>query len=148
MTFVAHHDEVIALAVQFCNFHMHLGDQRAGGIKDAKATDLRLMLDRLGHAMRAEDQRCALGHFVQRLDEDGPTLTQIFHHVCVVHDLVSHIDRCTKFLQGMFDDVDGAIHTRTKTSRFGQQHLLHSGRRHHSTPITSTSKVTGCPARG
>ena len=52
VTLVADHDEFIALFVQLGHFHMHLGHQRAGGIKYLEAARLCFELHRLGHTMR------------------------------------------------------------------------------------------------
>ena len=92
-----------------------------------------------------QNQGLTLGDLI---NEDHTLLFQGCDHVLVMDDLLAHIDRSAIKLESLLHSHDCAIHTRAKTSRFGQQHLLYSERRHQSTPITSTSKVTGCPARG
>jgi hypothetical protein len=118
---------------------MHLAHQGAGGIKNAKTASLGLILDRPAHAMGAENQRGPWRHIGQLFNEDRALFFQIVHHKGVVHDLVAHINRSAEFGQRVLDDVDRAVHPGTKATRLGQKHF----RCHHSTPISSTSKVTG-----
>ena len=44
-------------------------------------------------------------------------------------------------------DLDGAVHAGAKAARLGQQDFLRCVL-HHSTPMSSTSNVTGWPASG
>jgi hypothetical protein len=67
---VADHDDLAALLAHLGHFHVHLGDQRAGGVEDAQAARIRLGAHRLGHAVGREHQRIAGRHFAQVLDED------------------------------------------------------------------------------
>ena len=122
--FVADHDEFIAFFVQLGDFHMHLGDQRTGGIKDAKTPAHCFVLDFFGNSVGAEDQGCTFWHIVQVFYEDGSTRTQVVDHMGVVHNLVAHINGRTKFGQSVLDDVDSAVNAGTKASRLGQQNFL------------------------
>ena len=140
---VADHEKLIPLTMQFGNFHMDLGHQRAGCIKDLQAPGLRLLLHLQAHAVRAENQGRAARDLLQVLDKDRALFAQIVDHIGVVHDLMAHINGPPKSLQGLLDDVDRAVHAGTKTPGFGKQHLWH-----HNTPINSSSKVTGWPASG
>ncbi|MNR66761.1 hypothetical protein D3C85_1904240 [compost metagenome] len=58
-----------------------------------------------------------------------------------MHDLVAHIDGGAELLNGALDDLNRAVYTRAKATRFGQQNLL--GFLHHRIPISCTSNVTG-----
>ena len=68
----------------------------------------RVVLDRAGDAVRAEDGHRVGGHLGQILDETRALGLQAFDHVLVVHDLVPHVDRRAIFLQRALDDLDGA----------------------------------------
>ena len=70
--------------------------------------------------MCAEDQRGAIRHLVQLFDEHRPQGPQPSDHLPVVHDFMAHVDGLTEQLYGAFNNLDGAIDTRTKTPRIGQ----------------------------
>ena len=55
--------------------------------------------------------------FVQLFDEDRTLGLQPFHHITVMNNLVPDIDRSAILLQSQNNDLDGAIHTGTKTAR-------------------------------
>ena len=148
MALVADHDEVVAFLVQLGHLDVHLGHQRAGRVEHAEAALRRLAPHRLRHAVRAEHQRRADRHFAQVLDEDRTFGLQVVDDIGVVHDLVAHVDRRAEFGQRTLDDLDRAVDAGAEAARLGQHDLLESGvhgagvgRRHHSTPITWTSKV-------
>ena len=141
MAFVADHDELIAFAVQLGHFDVHLGHQRAGGIKHPKATPFGLVLDRFGHPVRTEHQGGTWGDVVQVFDEDGAPRAQVVDHMGVVHDFVAHINGRAKFAQGVLNDVNGPVHTGAKTPGFGQNNFRGCGCVH-NTPINCTSNWT------
>ena len=145
---VADHDEFIALLGQLGHLHMHLGDQRAGGVEDLEAALGGLGAHRLADAVRAEHQRGAGRHVGQVLDEDRALGLQVVDHVGVVHDLVAHVDRRAELAQRALDDLDGPVHAGTEAARFGQHHFVDVHVGHHSTPISCTSKLTAWPASG
>jgi hypothetical protein len=147
---VADHDEVVALLVQLGDLDVHLAHQRAGRVEDREAARLGLLAHRLAHAVSAEDERGAGRHVGQVLDEDRALGLQVVDDVGVVHDLVAHVDRRAELHQRALDDLDRAVDTGAEATRLGEQHLFDAahGRRHHSTPISWTSKVTGRPASG
>ena len=147
VAFVANHDELIALAVQFGHLDMHLGDQGAGGIKHPEPTPFGLVLHRFGHPVRAEHQGGTWGDVVQVFDEDGAPRAQVVDHMGVVHDFVAHINGRAKLAQGVLNDVNGPVHTGTKTPGFGQNNFRGCGCVH-NTPINCTSNWTAWPARG
>ena len=66
-------------------------------------------------------------HIVQIFDEDGAALFEVFHHIRVVHNFMTHIHRCAKLLQSVLHDVDGTVNARAKTSRFGQDNFFKRG---------------------
>ena len=136
---VADHDELVAFFVQLGQLHMHLGHQRTGGVKNTEPASLGFLLNRTAYAMRTENQRGPGWHIGQLFDEDCAFFLQVVDHIGVVHDLVAHINRAAKLGERVLHDVDRPVHPRAKAAGFCQQHF----RRHHSTPISSTSKVTG-----
>ena len=146
MPLVADHDELIALFGQLGHLNVHLAHQRAGGIKDGKATVLGLLLHRAAHAVGAENQGGPGRHVRQRLDEDRALGLEVIDHIRVVHDFMAHIDGRAKLLQRALDDLNGAVNASTKAARLGQEDFLRSA--HHKIPITWTSNVTGWPASG
>ena len=75
------------------DFHVHLGHQRTGGVEHREAAPRGFVLHGRGHAMRGEDDRGAVGHLVELVDEHRAELAQALDHVHVVHDLVAHVDR-------------------------------------------------------
>src|SRR4029450_6894048 len=80
----------------------------------------RLVDDRLGHAMGAEDRDGAVGDLVQFLDENCTHALEALDDMTVVHDFVPHIDRRTELLEGAFDDLDRTHDASTEASRLSQ----------------------------
>jgi hypothetical protein len=103
------------------HLHVHLGHQRTGGVEHLEPAPRRFLAHRLRHAVGAEDQRGAIGHLGQILDEDRPGSAQAIDHVTVVHDLVAHVDRRAEGFQRALDDGDGAIHAGAEAARIGKQ---------------------------
>ena len=71
--------------------------------------------------MRGEDDAGALGHLVGLLDEDRAALGQRLDDELVVDDLLAHVDGRAVQLEGLFDDVDGAVHAGAVSARSGQE---------------------------
>jgi len=136
---VADHDEFVTFLVQLGQLHMHLAHQWAGGVKNPESALFGFVLDGTAHPMGAENQCGAGRHIGQLFDEDRTFFLQVIDHIGVVHDLMAHINRAAKFGQGVLHNVDRTVHPGAKAPGFCQKHIC----RHHSTPISSTSKVTG-----
>ena len=141
---VANHDEFVALFMQFGHLHVHLGDQRAGGIEDLKTPRFGFVLDRLAHPMGAEHQRGAGGHVVQVFDKDGAFVLEVIHHKSVMNDFMAHVNRPAKFGERPLHDFNRPVDPCAKTTRLRQNNVHFC----HKTPITNTSKVTVWPASG
>ena len=120
---MADQDHIEAVARIALHFHVHLRDQRTGGIEHREPAILGAELDGRGHAMRRENQRGARGHLLQILDEHGAEVAQPIHHMLVVDHFVAHIHRCAEHGQRALDDLDGAIHTGTEAAGIGEQYL-------------------------
>ena len=121
---VPDHDDLLALLAHACHFDVHLGDQRAGRVKNAQAAPLGFLPYRERHAVGGEDHRVAGRHFIELVDEDGTLAAQVVHDELVVHDLVAHINRCSEALQCTLDDLDRAFDARAKAARVGEQDFL------------------------
>ena len=99
---------------------MDLRHQRTGGIQHGQAARLRLVDDRLGHAMGTEDRDRAVRDLVQLVDEHGAHALEPLDDMAIVHDLVAHIDRGAELLERPLDDLDCADHAGTEAPRLGQ----------------------------
>jgi hypothetical protein len=91
------------------------------GIEHREAAARGLVLHRGGHAVRGEDDRGAIGHLVEFIDEHRAELAQPLDHVHVMHHLVPHVDRRAEHPDGALDDVDGAIDAGTESTGVGEQ---------------------------
>ena len=118
---MANHDELVAFLVQLGDFHVHLGDQRAGRVKDLEPARTGFPLNGLAHAVGAEHQRRARRHVGQLLDEDRAFLLQVIDHIGVVNDLMAHVNRRAKLGQRPLDDFNGAVHPGAKAAWLGQK---------------------------
>ena len=103
------------------HLHVDLGHQRTRGIEHGQSTPLRFLLHGTAHSMRTEDDRGAIGHFIEFLDEQGPERPQPLHYVLVVDHLVAHVDGRTKQGDSAFYDVDGTVDTSAEATRIGEQ---------------------------
>ena len=98
---VADQHDLAAGAMMALGLHMHLGDQRAGGVEDrASRRACAVGRHRLRHAVGGEHHRPVVGALVQLLDEHRAQRLQPLDHVAVVDDLVAHIDRRAVLLDG------------------------------------------------
>ena len=93
MAGVADEHHVAPFARVSRHFHVHLGHQRTGGVEHREPAARGFVLDGGGNAMRGEDDRGAVRHLVELVDEHRAELAQALDHVHVVHHLVAHVDR-------------------------------------------------------
>ena len=103
------------------DFQVHLGDQWTGRIEHPQPAALRLLVHLPRYTVCAEDDRCIIRHLIQLIHEYRTECTQPFHHVTIVHHLVTHIDGGTEQFQRTLDDLDGAIDTGTETAGIGKE---------------------------
>ena len=101
------------------HFHMHFGDQRAGGIEHFQATLLGILLHRPGNAVGREDDNHIVGHFMELFHEDRAAFTQGFYYKAVVHHFMANVNRRAEDIQRAVDDINRAVDTRTKPARVG-----------------------------
>ena len=69
-----------------------LGDQRTGRIDVVEPARSGLGRNRLWNAVRTEHDRNAVGHLIERFDENRPLRLQRFNDIAVMDDLVPDID--------------------------------------------------------
>ena len=124
MIVVADQDQRIAFLGKLHRFHMHLGDQRAGGVDHAQAAPGAVLADLGRNSVGAVDHALAVGNFVLAVDEDRALAAQFVHHKAVVDDLFAHVDRGPERLQRDADDIDGPHHSGAKAPRLEQKYGL------------------------
>src|ERR1700761_3638261 len=74
--------------------------------------------------MSAVDKALAIGDFINFVDKNGALGLQLFHHIAVMNDLFTYIDRRAKRVQGNTDDIDGSYHSGAKTPGLKQQQSI------------------------
>ncbi len=119
VTAVADHHDLGAFLELLGDFHVHLGDQRAGGVEHLEAATLGIRAHRLGDPVRAEHHGSAGRNLGELLDEHRALGAQGLDHGRVVHDLVAHVDRRAELLEGALDDLDGALDAGAKAPGIG-----------------------------
>jgi hypothetical protein len=123
MTPVTDKDGFDPLAAIAADFHVYLGDQRAGGVKYLEPATFSFALYRPGDAMGAEDHVIVIGNLVEFIDEYRPLLLEIIDHVAIMHDFMTDVDRGAKEPYSTFDDFNGAIYPGAKTAWIGKQNF-------------------------
>ena len=107
---MAHQDDVVVFLREAHGLAVHLGHERAGRVNRGEVAGGSGLVDGRGDAVRGEDDAGTLGHLVGLLDEDRAALSQRLDDELVVDDLLAHVHGRTVELEGLFDDVDGAVH--------------------------------------
>jgi hypothetical protein len=102
---------------------MDLGDQRAGSIDNVQVACIGLGADGRGDAVRGEDQVAVLGNIGKIVGKDRTLFAQTAHHVLVMDDLVTNINRRSVNLKRHLHDLNCPIDSRTKSARRCQQYL-------------------------
>ena len=103
-------DQPLGLAVD-------LGDERAGRVEIVEAALLRHCRDRLGDAVRGEDDGDAVRDMVELGDEHRPLGLEAVDDELVVDDLVADIDRRAVALERELDDPDRAVDAGAEAAR-------------------------------
>ena len=117
------------------NLHVHLGHQRAGGVEYAQTAFAAGVANRPRYAVRAENDRGAVRHLVQFVDEHGARAAQAVDHEAVVHHLVAHVDRSAEALERTLHDLGGdpdklILHPGTRSPEIRQARLAVDGHPH------------------
>jgi hypothetical protein len=103
---------------------MHLGDERARRVDRVQLFVLRGLPHRRRDAMRGENYRRAVGHFIELFDEHRAAPAKLIDDVAVVDDFLSNVDGPVDDLQRLFDDGDRAHDARAESAEAGDQQLL------------------------
>ncbi len=131
MAGVADQQHVAPFARKAGDLHVHLRDQRAGGVEDLQAAPLRFLLHGGRHAVGGENDGGPVGHFVQFFDEHRTQRAQAFDHRAVVHHLVTHVDGRAEQGDRALHDLNGPIDAGAEASGVGEQDT------HASPPLTA-----------
>ena len=123
MACMADEDDVLTLLDLAFRLAVHLAHQRAGCVDIQQFATVRFGRDRLGHAMSAENDGRIVRHFIELFDKDRPLGFQAVHHITVVDDFVTDIDRCPKLIERTLDNLDCAINAGAETARCGDEQL-------------------------
>ena len=107
---MAHQDDVVVFLREAHGLAVHLGHERAGRVDRGEVAGGGSLVDGRGDAVRGKDDASTLGHLVGLLDEDRAALGQRLDDELVVDDLLAHVHGRAVELEGLFDDVDGAVH--------------------------------------
>ena len=70
--------------------------------------------------MGAEHSARAVRDLIEFIDENGATRAQILHHMTVVHNLVTDVDRRAILLQRALDDLNRPLDAGAKAARLSQ----------------------------
>ena len=108
---MAHQDDVVVFLREAHGLAVHLGHERAGRVNRGEVAGGGGLVDGRGDAVRRKHDAGPLGHLVGLLDEDRAAFSQRLDDELVVDDLLAHVHGRTVELEGLFDDVDGAVHT-------------------------------------
>ena len=116
-----HQDDVVVLLRETHGLAVHLGHERAGRVDRGEVAGGGGLVNGRGDAVRGEDDARPLGHLVGLLDEDRAALGQRLDDELVVDDLLAHVHGRAVELEGLFDDVDGAVHAGAVSAGSGQE---------------------------
>jgi len=108
------------LRVDFC-------DQGTGRVDLNQLSPRRLATNFRRHAVRAEYDRGAMRHFIDRVDELHAAIDEPADYVAVMHDLMEYVNRRALHAQHLVDAIDCHIDAGTEPARLAQQN---SHRRH------------------
>ena len=123
MVFVPDQHDGVVLAGVADRLEVHLGHQRARGVDHAQPAALGFITHRGRDAVRAENDRRIVRHFVELVDEDRALRPERLDDVGIVHDLLAHVDRRPADVQRELHDVDRALHARAEPARARENDL-------------------------
>ena len=124
---VADEDDVTALFVGALGLFVDLGYQRTGRVDVVEPARFGLGRNRLWNAVRTEHDRNAVGHLIERFDENRPLRLQRFNDIAVMDDLVPDIDGGAITLDRQLDDADRPVDAGAKAAWGGHQNLEFRG---------------------
>ena len=107
---------------------VHLADERAGRVDHVELRGAGGIPYRGRDAVGREDDRRALRHLVELVDEDGAAALEIGDDVLVVNDLLADVDRRAALLERLLDDLDRTLDARAERARRREQHRARADR--------------------
>lgn len=122
MPLVPDEQDVIVLGGHADGFPVDLGDQRARGVDRHQASGLGLRVHGRRHPVSREDDDGSFRYLVDLVDEDDAPFLKALHHVHVVHDLPTHVDRGSVLRQAGLDGIHRPFHAGAGAPRFGEQY--------------------------
>jgi hypothetical protein len=120
-------EDAVVVGGEATGLVVHLGHQRAGGVDRLEVPLGGLLVHHRRHAVRGEDDRGALGHLVELLDEDRAPLGERVDDVLVVHDLLADVDRGAVEVERLLDGDDRPIDAGAVAARVGEEHAPADG---------------------
>jgi len=117
------HDDFIAISPHSFDFLVHFGDERARSVGDIQVSVFGCLSSGGRYAVGTEDKSAISGGVAGFLDEDSPLLLEAVYHMPIVNDLVAYIDRFIDLLYSAFDNLNGSINARAKTTRIGKKYF-------------------------
>src|SRR5690606_1190592 len=130
---------------------MHFGHQRTCGIKHFQATLFGIVTHLTRDAVSRENHDRTRRGLVQLFNKDRPFVAQVFDHVTVMDDFMTHVNRCAVQFQGAFDNINRAVDPSTESTGLGQNNLSvlnGSSLTHYRIPKICTSRRKATPAKG
>src|SRR6516162_5666996 len=110
-------DDLTTLICVALAFHMHLRDQRAGGVDNGEPAVGREVLDHARNSVRAEYRDAALRDLVDLIHKTCTFGAQALDDVAIVNDFMTDIDRRSILLERTLDNLDRAFNSCTETAR-------------------------------
>lgn len=104
---------------------MHFCHKRAGRVNHFQFSFGRLVADGWRDTVCAEHDGRSLRDVGNILDENHAPRFKAFHNMLVMNDCVTNIQRRAVNLQGEFNNFDGVRNSGAKTSRRGENQLIH-----------------------
>ncbi len=102
---------------------VHFRYQGASRVEIVEPAILGIGRHRFRHAMRGKHDGCASRNFIQFLHKHRALCLQAVHHIAVVDDFMTHIDRRAMLFERQLDNLDRAVDTGAKAARGGEQDL-------------------------
>src|SRR5581483_4624127 len=116
-------DQVAAVGVA-SGLRMHLRDERADGVDDAKPAALAVVANGRGDAVRRQDADRTLRYLLLVVDENRAEPLEAPDDMLVVDDVVADVDRRPVLLEQPLDDLDRAVDAGAEGAGRGEQDAL------------------------
>ena len=121
---VADEQDLVVVPGETGGLAVHLGYQRTGGVDREQAAVGCTLHHHRRDAVRAEDDVRSRRDLLDLIDKDRALPLQGRNDVDVVHDLFTHVHRCTVVLQRLLHGDHRAVHSSAIPSGGGEEYLL------------------------